>query len=138
MPAPPRGLTSPRTQAVIAGLVAVALATGGFQTGRYTVDAAAVANKTAAVPSQPPSEVVSRKDALAERQQDRIRVREIATVPFSELYDVLRSASRAQLLAWARDLERMPRGPRQRAAVTAYFKSLVQVDPRATIEAVSQ
>ena len=59
-------------------------------------------------------------------------------MPFSELYDVLRSASREQLLAWARDLERMPRGPRQRAAVTAYYKSLIQVDHRAAIEAVFQ
>jgi hypothetical protein len=30
----------------------------------------------------------------------------------------------------------MPRGPRQRAAVTAYYKSLIQVDYRAAIEAV--
>jgi hypothetical protein len=39
-------------------------------------------------------------------------------------------------MAWAADLERMPRGPRQRAAVTAYYKSLIQVDHRAAIEAV--
>jgi hypothetical protein len=133
MPTPPRGLTSPRAQAVIAGFAAAALAIGGFQTGRYT---AAFANKTAAISSQPPSQVVSRKDALIERQQDRIIIRDIATVPFSELYDVLKSAPREQLLAWARDLDRMPRGPRQRAAVNAYYKSLVQVDHRAAIDAV--
>ncbi len=57
-------------------------------------------------------------------------------MPFSELYDVLKSASREQLVAWARDLEQMPRGPRQRAAVTAYYKSLIQVDRRTAIEAV--
>jgi hypothetical protein len=138
MPAPPRGLTSSRVQAAIAGLAAAALAIAGFQTGRYTVDAAAVAKNTAVIPSQPPSDVISRKNALAERQQDRIIIRDIATVPFSELYDVLKSAPREQLLAWARDLDRMPRGPRQRAAVAAYYKSLIQVDPRAAIEAVSQ
>jgi hypothetical protein len=63
-------------------------------------------------------------------------VREIATVPFSQLYDFLRSAPREQLMAWAADLERMPRGPRQRAAVAAYYKSLIQVDHRAAIESV--
>jgi hypothetical protein len=136
MPALPRGLTSPRAQAVLIGLAAAALAIGGFQTGRYTVDAAAVANKTAAIPHQPPSEVVLRKDALVERQQDQITIRDIATVPFSELYDVLKSAPREQLLAWAHDLERIPRGPRQRAAITAYYKSLIQVDHHAAIEAV--
>jgi hypothetical protein len=73
---------------------------------------------------------------MVERQQDRIIIREIATVPFSELYDLLKSASREQLIAWARDMDRMPRGPRQRAAVAAYYKSLIQVDHRAAIEAV--
>jgi hypothetical protein len=129
-------LTSPRAQAVIAGLAAAALAIGGFQTGRYTVDVAAVANGTTSIPSQSASDPASHREKLLERVQDKITVRDIATVPFSELYDVLKSASREQLLAWARDLEQMPRGPRQRAAVTAYYKSLVQVDHRAAIEAV--
>jgi hypothetical protein len=136
MPAPPKRLTSPRVQAAIAGLAAAILAIAGFQMGRYTVDATAVANNTAAVPRQSPSDSVARKDALIERSQDRIIIRDIATIPFSELYDVLKSAPREQLLAWARDLESMPRGPRQRAAVNAYYKSLVQVDHRAAIEAV--
>jgi hypothetical protein len=135
MPAPPRRLISPRVQAAIAGLVAAVLVIAGFQTGRYTVDAAAVANNTA-VPSQPPSEAVSRKDALVERQQDRITIRDIATVPFSELYDILKTATPEQLMAWADDLEQMPRGPRQRAGVNAYYKSLVQVNHRVAIEAV--
>jgi hypothetical protein len=136
MHSPPKLLSSLRAQAVIAGLAAAALAIAGFQTGRYTVDAAAVANSSGAVLSQPPSDVVSRKDALIERPRDRIIIRDIATVPFSELYDVLKDAPREQLLAWARDLEQMPKGPRQRAAVAAYYKSLIQVDHRAAIEAV--
>jgi hypothetical protein len=136
MPALPRGLTSPRAQAVMIGLAAAALAIGGFQTGRYTVDAAAVANNAGRALGQPPTEVASRKDDLLERQQDRITIRDIATVPFSELYDVLKSASREQLLAWAQDLEEMSRGPRQKAAVAAYYKSLIQVDHRAAIEAL--
>ena len=136
MPTPPRGLTSPRAQALVAGLAAAALAIGGFQTGRYTVAAAADANSTGVVPSQPSSDVALRKVALIERQQDRIIIRDIATVPFSELYDVLKTAPREQLLAWARDLDRMPRGLRQRAAVIAYYKSLIQVDHHAAIEAL--
>jgi hypothetical protein len=136
MPTPPRGLNSTRAQAVIIGVTAVALVFGGFQAGRYTVDAAAVAGGTASIPSQPTSDSASHREKLLERPQDKINVREIATVPFSELYDVLKSASRDQQLAWARDLERMPRGPRQRAAVTAYYKSLIQVDHHAAIEAV--
>lgn len=121
---------------MIAGLAAAVLAVGGFQTGRYTVDATAAANGSGSNPSPLASDPASRREQLLEHAQDKITLRDIATVPFSELYDVLKSASHEQLLAWARDLEQMPRGPRQRAAVTAYYKSLVQVDHRAAIEAV--
>jgi hypothetical protein len=111
------------------------LVIGAFEAGRKTVNAAAIA-ESVAKQTQPAAHSVSQKGPLPEHDHSRINVREIATVPFSQLYDVLRSASREQLLAWARDLEQMPRGPRQRAAVTAYYKSLIQVDHRAAIEAV--
>src|SRR2546423_526955 len=137
MPLPPILLTSKRVQALVIGLAAAALAIGGFQTGRYTVDVTAVAKGTTSIPNQSASDPASRRELL-ERPQDKIIIRDIATVPFSELYDVLKAAPREQLLAWARDLESLPRGPRQRAAVTAYYKSLIQVDHRAAIEAVRQ
>ncbi len=120
----------------IVGIVAVGLAVGAFHVGRRSADAAAALNLRPAdtqvdAPNLPPRSV-----ATAERDHLDPRISEIATVPFSELYDVLRSASREQLLTWARDLEQRPRGPRQRAAVAAYYKSLIQVEHRAAIEAV--
>jgi hypothetical protein len=138
MPRPPTLLISNRVQIGIVGLVAAVLAIGGFEAGRKTVDAAAVANREGKAKATAPVDPVSQKKMLLERDPSRISVRDIATVPFSELYDVLKSASREQLLAWAADLEQMPRGPRQRAAVGAYFKSLVQVDHHAAIQAVLQ
>ena len=135
MPAPPGFLTATRHQVLLLGIAAAALAFAGFEAGRKTVNAAAIA-ESVAKQTQLAADSVSQKQPLPERDHSRINVREIATVPFSQLYDVLRSASRDQLLAWARDLEQMPRGPRQRAAVTAYYKSLIQVDHRAAIEAV--
>ena len=138
MAAPPRVLTGKRAQALFIGVAAAALAIGGFEAGRKTVDAAAIAESVATKSAQPLTDLVSQTKTLLERDHGQITVREIATVPFSQLYDVLRSASREQLLAWARDLEQMPRGPHQRAAVTAYYKSLIQVDHRAVIEAVLQ
>jgi hypothetical protein len=136
MPNPPTPLISKRVQIGIVGLVAAGLAIGGFEAGRKTVDAAAVPKSDAGASAQPSADRASQSATLVEHGRSPISVREIATVPFSELYDVLKSASREQLLAWARDLEQMPRGPRQRAAVNAYYKSLVQVDHRAAIEAV--
>ena len=136
MHSPSRLLLSPRSRGIVLGLIAVTLSLGGFQAGRRSVDAAAVANTIAIKPLDPVRDVAPSKQILFEHDQKPITVREIATVPFSELFDVLKSASREQLLAWARDLEHMPRGPRQRAAVTAYYKSLIQVDHRAAIDAI--
>jgi hypothetical protein len=136
MPTPSRLLMLPRAQLLVLGVAACGLAIAGFQAGRYSVGAAAVPKSAAAeTQGHSPDRSSSPKSALIE-DYGRVTVRNIATVPFSELYDILRSASREQLLAWARDLERMPRGPQQRAAVTAYYKSLIQVDHRAAIEAV--
>jgi hypothetical protein len=128
-------LTGPRIQVAILGLLAAGFAVGGFQAGRHSVNAAALSKQTGETLVDS-ANLSRRYRVLAENPLGQGSVREIATVPFSELYDVLRSASREQLLAWARDLERMPRGPRQRAAVTAYYKSLIQVDHRAAIEAL--
>jgi hypothetical protein len=136
MPNPPRRLISPRSQGIVLGLVAIALALVGFQAGRRSVDGAVLAKTLAIEPNGPVRDVAPRRRTLFEHDQKSLTVREIATVPFSELYDVLKSASHEQLLAWARDLEQMPRGPRQRAAVTAYYKSLIQVDHRTAIDAV--
>jgi hypothetical protein len=133
----PRMLIGPRIQLVILGLLAAGLAVGGFHVGRQSVDAAALSKHTAETRVESPN-LFQRDGVLAENPLGQGSVREIATVPFSELYDVLKSASREQLLAWARDLEQMPRGPRQRAAVNAYYKSLIQVDHRVAIEALFQ
>ena len=137
MPAPPAVLKSTRAQVLLVGVAAAVLAIGGFQAGRYTVDAAAVANRTASIPSPSASDPASRRELL-ERAQDKIIIRNIATVPFSELYDVLKAASREQLLAWARDLEQMAEGPRRTAAIRTYYKSLVQIDPAIALAAVAQ
>ncbi|MEO5722490.1 MAG: hypothetical protein ABIR71_13620 [Chthoniobacterales bacterium] len=66
----------------------------------------------------------------------KVTIRNIATIPFSQLYDILRAATSEQRMAWARELEQMPSGLGQRVAVAAYYKSLIQVDHRAAIEGV--
>jgi hypothetical protein len=137
MPGLPTLLTSKSVQIGIISVVAVGLAIGGFEAGRKSIDAVAVAKTDAPeAVAQRSADSVSQKTTLLERDHSKITVREIATVPFSELYDILKSAPREQLLAWAADLEQMPRGPRQRAAVAAYYKSLIQVDHHAAIDAV--
>jgi hypothetical protein len=129
-------MASKRAHVVIVALAATGIALGGFETGRSSVDAAAIARTTE---FQSPAATLNpspRFGPTAGVELNSVTFRDIATVPFSELYDVLEYASRQQLLAWARDLDHMPRGPRQRAAINAYYKSLVQVDHHAAIDAV--
>jgi hypothetical protein len=129
-------MPNPSKQIVAIVVLGIAVAVGGFQTGRRSVDAAAIAASVRTNSERMSAAVAPSYKSVSRPEKSQIILRDIATVPFSELYDVLKSASREQLLAWARDLERMPRGPRQRAAVTAYYKSLIQVDHHAAIEAV--
>ena len=65
-------------------------------------------------------------------------MRNIGTVPFTELYDILRVATPEQLSGWAKELEEMPEGPRRTAAVTGFYKSLIQVNPAAALEALER
>ena len=136
MPSPATFRRTSLFQVVLLAVAAISVAIASFEVGRKTVEAAPITTTATDAASQSPSASVSEKAKLLERDNSRITVREIATVPFSQLYDVLKSAPREQLLAWARDLEKMPKGPRQRAAVTAYYKSLIQVDHRAAIDAL--
>jgi hypothetical protein len=119
-------------------LIAIALALVGFQAGRRSVDAAAITRTVAMESSGVVSDVTSPRQTLLEHDQNAVTVRQIATVPFSELYDVLKAASRDQLLAWAQDLEQMAEGPRRTAAIKTFYKSLVQIDPAIALAAVAQ
>jgi hypothetical protein len=136
MPRLSNGLSSNGIQVLVIAVAATVLTLAGFETGRRSVDAAAIERTIASQSTPQRSPDSTPPNRLVPPERDHIIIRDIATVPFSELYDVLKSASHEELLAWATELERMPRGPRQWAAVTAYYKSLIQVNPRAAIEAV--
>ncbi len=68
---------------------------------------------------------------------DHILIRNIANVPFVELFDLIRSAPAAIRAGWIKQLEEMPAGPQQTAALMSFFKTFVQVDPHAAAEAVA-
>lgn len=68
---------------------------------------------------------------------DRILIRNIATVPFVALYDLLRSAPPKTRDGWIKQLNDMPDGPQRNAALSSFYKTLVQIDPRAAAESVA-
>src|SRR5204862_5942525 len=132
VPVSPKGLIWLRALGTIG--FSAGLAVGGFQLGRQSVSAVTVNHRAAKTLPDVLNPSRHREVQIKDHQAESIR--EVAAMPFSEIYDVLRSATRTQKIAWAAELERMPRGPRQNAAIAAYFKSLVQVDSKAAIQAV--
>lgn len=135
MPNPLARRTISHKSVIAIGLVAAVLSFGGYQAGRKSVGLAHFESAIAKTRSERRAGVRGE----AQQQADSLRratMKNIATVPFSQLYDVLRLASREQLLIWAKDLENLPRGTNQIAAVSAYYKSLVQVDPKTAVEAI--
>jgi hypothetical protein len=76
-------------------------------------------------------------DGAAAEAFDRILIRNIATVPFVELFDLLRSAPAKTRDAWVKQLDEMPDGPKRNAALSSFYKTLVQIDPHAAAESAA-
>ena len=68
---------------------------------------------------------------------DRVIIRNIGTVPFEEMFDLLRSAPPATRTQWIKQLEEMPKGPKRTAALSSFYKTFVQLDPHAAAKSIS-
>lgn len=68
----------------------------------------------------------------------QLAVIEILSLPFAEFYETLRSAPREAREKWATELEGMPDGPRRTSAAMAFYKLLVQFDPKAAAKTVAE
>lgn len=121
---------------VIAAIALSALALAAFFTGRVVEERAlaekmradARASTLAAAPSPSVAPVMSHQQLV---------VADIFALPFAEFYEALRSAPGAARDKWVAELAAMPDGPRRRAAVSGFYKLLVQFDPEAAAKAIS-
>ena len=115
-----------KTRLAFVVFVLLVAAAAGFEAGR--------ANAT--TPTRPAAE--RGESALLHRTSEQPTVvafasiadgiTNIATASFHDTYRLLKAASPAQLDAWGKELEAMTVPPRRRAAITAFFKALMQVD----------
>lgn len=113
---------SVRRTAIIVGLLAMAAL--AFVGGRLT-----------ASPRKPPHHGDA-FHAQAAKQTELppaapVDVRNIAETPFATTYQSLKAASPELLSAWAKDLEKITATPTRWAAITTFFKTLIQVNPAA-------
>src|SRR2546423_13627676 len=113
-----------------AGAMMLVIALGAFFTGRPVEEnsLAARVHSAVAVPAPP-----TQPEPPSYRQ---IAVSEILALPFAEFYEALRSAPADARKKWTAELEKMPEGPRRTAAVSGFYKLLVQFDPVATAKAI--
>jgi hypothetical protein len=57
-------------------------------------------------------------------------VPDLVKLPFVETYRIMKSASPETVAAYYHDLEQLPVNPRRATAMTAFFKTLIQANPR--------
>jgi hypothetical protein len=116
---------------VLTALLSVALI--AFFTGRNVEERAMAAKARANASVLAPSPATSTPAPPSHRQ---LEVTEIVALPFAQFYEALRDAPGEAREKWAGELAAMPEGPRRRAAVSGFYKLLVQFDPAGAVKAV--
>ena len=66
-----------------------------------------------------------------------LRAADIIALPFSEFYEALRTAPADARKKWAVELEKMPDGPKRTAALSGFYKLLIQFDPAVAVKAMA-
>lgn len=64
-----------------------------------------------------------------EETNDHVLIANTACVSFAELWNVMRAATPEKREAWARELEQLPPGTQRTAAVEAFYKAWIALDP---------
>lgn len=120
---------------LLAAMALLAVTLAAFFTGR-TVEERALAAKARGDmrPSPSPSSAINPGPA----SYRQLAALELLKLPFAEFYEALRSAPGAARKKWASELETMPDGPRRIAAVSAFYKLLVQFDPITAARTISE
>src|SRR2546423_5582332 len=113
------------------GIIALLAFFTGWHVEKRALAAQPLANSRIPVPPPAPSQ----SGAVSYR---KLAVADILGLPFSDFYDALRSAPGDARNQWAGELKAIPEGPRRTAAVSGFYKLLVQFDPDAAVKAISE
>jgi hypothetical protein len=114
----------------------VVLTAISFQAGRRVVVARREHDDAARQSRANSANIGSTRIRLNSDDDHKIRLENLAAVPFAELYDLIRAASPETRSNWAKQLEALPASPRKLAAIESFYKTLVQLDAKAAVELV--
>src|SRR5436305_8523972 len=118
---------------LIAALALGAIAAASFSIGRK-VELTAAAAKTTSTALPAPGLSATPKPLP---YQD-LHAIDVIALSFADFYEALRSAPNEARKKWAVELEQMPAGPRRTAAVTGFYKLLIQFDPELAIRTIRE
>lgn len=111
----------------------LAIALLSFEAGRQSIgpkDALPAADF-----SSPESEPQSRGvSETVSADLSKATIENIGQVEFEQAYHLLHSAPREVLETWTKRLEALPPGARKTAAITAFFKTLAQLDTKTAVD----
>src|SRR5437868_10867577 len=63
-----------------------------------------------------------------------VTIENLGQVEFDQAFGLLQSAPKEALTAWTKRLEALPVGPRRTAGLTAFFKTLAQIDTKTAVD----
>jgi hypothetical protein len=121
-----------RARIILVVIAAVLLTALSFEAGRQSIIPEGKRNTSAKAQSiKSASRTQNRQPDLED--DHKILIQNSAMVPFTELYDLLRSVSPKKRSEWAKELDDMPAGRQKFSAIEAFYKTFVQVDPEAAV-----
>ena len=125
----------PRTPLVLI-VLCVLVAPIGLVLGRWSV--------SSTLPSTLPSDAVLRPEAHGSANAgpsltepgdfSKVTIENLGQVEFDQAFELLHSAPKEALTVWTKRLEGLPTGPRKTAGITAFFKTLAQIDARTAVD----
>ncbi len=88
------------------------------------------------IPTHYDSGMASPKNAYRAEEKDfkRVAIENLGQVEFEQAYELIHTAPKPALIAWAKRLEAMPFTPRKTSAISVFFRTLAQVDTKAAVE----
>jgi hypothetical protein len=116
--------------AMFAGIAATA-----FFVGRRLEEKAVAARLSTTAVHTPTASVPASAMPLSYEQLHAV---DVLALSFPEFYEAFRSARKEARKRWAMELEQMPPGPRQTAAVTGFYKLMIQFDPALTVRTIRE
>jgi hypothetical protein len=125
----------PRTSLILAVLCCL-IAPIGFALGRWSG-----ATRPGSNPPAPSSSVSTNRLSLAvdpSRNEvtnySAVTIENLGKVEFDQAFGLLHSVPKEALTVWTKRLEALPVGPRRTAGITAFFKTLAQIDTKTAVD----